>query len=104
MPVPSSDKKPQLPTEENPASAGAPNPAPDKEASPKRLNFWQTIAVAAMALFGVRSGEGFRRDLTYGNPVHFVFAGFILFLIGVAVLWGLVHVLLWYLLKQQGIT
>ncbi|TAM12886.1 MAG: DUF2970 domain-containing protein [Nevskiaceae bacterium] len=69
----------------------------------QRLTFWQSVVAVLSALFGVRSREGFRRDLTYGNPVFFILIGFILFCLFIAALWIFVQFLLIYLIHREGL-
>lgn len=69
----------------------------------QRLTFFQSVVAVLSALLGVRSREGFRRDLTYGNPVFFILIGFILFFLFIGALWFFVQFLLIYLIHRQGL-
>lgn len=40
-----------------------------------RLTFWQVMSSVFAAAIGVQTHAARQRDFTYGNPLHFIFAG-----------------------------
>jgi len=41
------------------------------------LTFFQSVKMVAWSFLGIRSGQGYRDDLTRANPLHVVALGFI---------------------------
>jgi hypothetical protein len=58
--------------------------------SPPRTSFLRSVTLVAWSFLGIRSGKGFREDLSKVNPVHVVLVGLMGALLLVAGLIGLV--------------
>ncbi|BET12984.1 MULTISPECIES: DUF2970 domain-containing protein [Pandoraea] len=48
-----------------------------KEATRRKLSFFQTIGAVFWSFFGVRKGRDHDRDMAQLNPVHLIVAGLI---------------------------
>jgi len=59
-----------------------------RDASRRKLNFFQTLKAVAWAMFGVRKGAGYQEDIGKLNPVHLILAGI---LAGIVFVVGLVY-------------
>ena len=65
-----------------------------KQASTRRLNFFQTISAVLWSFFGVRKGRDHDRDLANLNPVHVIITGVVAGILFVLTLVNLVRVIL----------
>lgn len=65
-----------------------------KQASTRRLNFFQTISAVLWSFFGVRKGRDHDRDLANLNPVHVIITGVVAGILFVLTLVTLVRVIL----------
>lgn len=57
-----------------------------REASQRKLNFFQTVSAVLWSFFGVRRGASYRQDVQRLNPVHVIIAGLLAGVLFVVVL------------------
>ncbi|MVW72626.1 MULTISPECIES: DUF2970 domain-containing protein [unclassified Bordetella] len=62
-----------------------------RDASRRKLSFFQTLKAVLWGMFGVRRGSGYQEDAAKLNPVHLIIAGILAGVIFVLVLIAIVR-------------